>query len=88
MKQALASAPVLSFPDFGKPFIVQTDASGYAMGVVLLQDDHPIAYFSNLFCPRLSKASTYIRELHAITCVMKRWRQCLLGHYFVIQIDH
>lgn len=88
LKQALATAPVLSLPDFEQPFIVQTDASGLAMGAVLLQGDHPIAYFSKMFCPRLSKASTYIRELHAITCAVKCWRQYLLGHYFVIQTDH
>lgn len=58
------------------------------MGAVLLQNDHPITYFSKLFCLRLSKASTYVHELHAITCAVKRWRQYLLGHYFVIQIDH
>lgn len=84
----MATAPVLVLPDFSLPFTVQTDASGYAMGAVLLQNEHPIAYFSKLFCPRLSKASTYIRELHAITCAVKRWRQYLLGHYFIIQTDH
>jgi len=88
LKIALATTPILSLPDFSVPFVVQTDASGLAMGVVLLQGDHPIAYFSKLFCPRLSKASTYIRELHAITSAVKRWRQYLLGHYFVIQTDH
>lgn len=88
LKVALATAPVLMLPDFSLPFTVQTDASGYAMGAVLLQNEHPIAYFSKLFCPRLSKASTYIRELHAITCAVKRWRQYLLGHYFIIQTDH
>jgi hypothetical protein len=88
LKNALATAPVLALPDFSSPFIVQTDASGHAMGAVLLQNDHPIAYFSKLFCPRLSQASTYIRELHAITCAVKRWRQYLLGHHFVIQTDH
>lgn len=72
-------------PQFDKPFVLQTDPSGIAMGVVLLQDDHPIAYFSNMFYPRLSKASTYIRELHAITSAVKRWHQYLLGNFFVIQ---
>ncbi|MCH91211.1 hypothetical protein A2U01_0012137, partial [Trifolium medium] len=51
LKQALASAPVLALPNFDEPFIVQTDASGKAMGAVLLQGDHPIAYFSKAFCP-------------------------------------
>lgn len=58
------------------------------MGAVLLQVEHPIAYFSKMFCPRLSKASTYIRELHAITSAVKRWRQYLLGTFFTIQTDH
>lgn len=88
MKQAIMTAPVLSLPDFAKTFIVQTDASGHAMGAVLLQEDHPIAYFSKVFCPRLSNSSTYIRELHDITSAVKRWRQYLLGHYFIIQTDH
>src|ERR1044072_2901142 len=36
----------------------------------------------------MSKASTYIRELHAITSAVKRWRQYLLGNFFIIQTDH
>ncbi|MCH79856.1 Ty3/gypsy retrotransposon protein, partial [Trifolium medium] len=88
LKQAMVSAPVLALPDFSSHFVIQTDASGYAMGAVLLQKDHPIAFYSSVFCPRMSKASTYIRELHAITSAVKRWRQYLLGHFFIIQTDH
>jgi hypothetical protein len=88
LKQALVTAPVLSLPDFATTFVIQTDASGFAMGAVLLQQGHPLAYFSKMFCPRLAKASTYIRELHAITAAVKRWRQYLLGHFFIIQTDH
>lgn len=58
------------------------------MGAILLQLNHPIAYFSKVFCPKLSRASTYIRELHAITCAIKRWHQYLLGHFFIIQTNH
>ncbi|MCH97367.1 retrotransposon protein, partial [Trifolium medium] len=36
----------------------------------------------------MARSSTYIRELHAITSAMKRWRQYLLGHFFIIQTDH
>ncbi|MCI01291.1 Ty-3/Gypsy retrotransposon polyprotein, partial [Trifolium medium] len=58
------------------------------MGAVLLQNKHPIAYFSKVFCPRMMNASTYIRELYAITSAVKKWRQYLLGTYFIIQTDH
>jgi hypothetical protein len=88
LKMALVTAPVLALPDFTSTLVVQTDASGFAMCVVLLQQGHPLAYFSKMLCPRLAKASTYIRELHAITAAVKRWRQYLLGHFFIIQTDH
>ncbi|MCH82581.1 hypothetical protein A2U01_0003391 [Trifolium medium] len=58
------------------------------MGAVLMQNNHPIAFFSKQFCPRLLRSSTYVRELHAITTAVKKWRQYLLGHPFTIHTDH
>ena len=87
LKTAMTSVSVLALPDFSKTFIVQTNASRSAMGAVLIQDNHPLTYFSKVFCPCLSKLSAYIRELHAITNAVKRWRQYLLGHFFIIQTD-
>jgi len=34
------------------------------------------------------RASTYVRELAAITMAVKKWRQYLLGHHFTIVTDH
>ncbi|WVY98895.1 hypothetical protein V8G54_031046 [Vigna mungo] len=87
LKSAMSSITVLALPDFDKTFYVQTDASRTTMGAVLTQDNRPIAYFSKVFCPRLSKSSAYVRELHAITSAVKRWPQYLLGHFFIIQTD-
>lgn len=69
----LTEAPVLVLPDFSLPFTLETDASGVAMGVVLIQKGHPIAFFSKLFCPWLLRSSTYVRKLHAITTAVKKW---------------
>ena len=37
LKSKLTSAPILAHPDFTKPFILDTDASDFAIGAVLRQ---------------------------------------------------
>ncbi|GJY89117.1 ty3-gypsy retrotransposon protein [Tanacetum coccineum] len=72
----------LGLADFNKPFIIQTDASGVGVGAVLLQDGHPIAYFSKPLSSKLQLSSAYDREMFAITKAVQKWRQYLLGQFF------
>lgn len=58
------------------------------MRAVLSQKGHPIAFFSKQFCPKLLHALTCFRELLTITTTIKKWRQYLLGHPFIILTDH
>jgi hypothetical protein len=46
MKEALCTAPILAHYDPNKSTEVVCDASKYAIGAVLLQEGHPIAYES------------------------------------------
>ena len=51
LKAACLQAPILSFPDFNKLFLLETDAFGRGLGAVLSQKQadglyHPIAYAS------------------------------------------
>ncbi|MDA8040957.1 MAG: reverse transcriptase domain-containing protein, partial [Pirellulales bacterium] len=53
LKASCLQAPILSFPDFTKPFLLETDASGKGLGAVLSQKQadgryHPIAYASRI----------------------------------------
>jgi hypothetical protein len=83
----MTQAPVLALPDFAEEFMLDTDASGLGMGAVLSQRGHPISYFSKKFCTKLLNASTYVRELCAITAAVKKWRTYLLGRKFIIHTD-
>ena len=42
LRHSLTSAPVLAFPDPDKPFELVFDASGFSLGVVLLQEGGPL----------------------------------------------
>ena len=53
LKAACLQAPILAFPDFNRPFLLETDASRKGLGAVLSQKQadgqyHPIAYASHV----------------------------------------
>lgn len=87
LKTAMCTAPVLHLPNFTLPFVVETDASDFGIGAVLLQEGHPLAYFSKKLGPRRCLASTYHKELYAIVEAVQKWRQYLLGREFIIRSD-
>jgi transposase InsO family protein len=92
LKAQLMAEPVLSFPDFSKPFILTTDASGYAIGAVLTQDfddgEHLITCHSRSLKKSEKNYSNTDREILAVTESVKKNRSYLWGHKFVIKTDH
>ncbi|PKI67971.1 hypothetical protein CRG98_011567 [Punica granatum] len=46
LKRVITEEPVLALPCYGKSFEVETDASDFAIGDVLIQDGYPIAFES------------------------------------------
>ena len=43
LKKKSTKNPILTLPHFKKPFQVKCDASGTEIGVILIQEDKPIA---------------------------------------------
>lgn len=95
LKHAFTTAPVLIRPDASKQFFLETDASNFAYGAVLLQEGedglaHPVAYFSSKMIDAERNYMVYIKELLAIVKALDHWRRYLEGstHPVIIRTNH
>ena len=89
------TAPILRHPDFKCPFIVDTNASAYAIGAVLQQRDekgklHPIAFMLKTMDSSQHNWDIYTKELFVVVEALMHWRPYLAGaqHQVVVQTDH
>jgi hypothetical protein len=88
LKESMVNTPVLSLPNFDKPFSIETDACATGIGAVLVQEGHPVAYFSKALGIRNQQLSTYEKEFLAVMMAVDKWRAYLQRGPFVILIDH
>jgi len=95
LKAKFTSYPVLRFPDHSLPFVIECDASDFAIGSVLSQigtdkNLHPVAFYSRKFTPPEINYYVYDKELLAIIASLLVWRQYLCGarHKITIFTDH
>lgn len=68
--------------------MLEIDASGVGIGVVLMKNHHPIAFFSRKLSKTMQEKSIYIQKMFSITSTLAKWHQYLLGAKFIIRIDH
>ena len=92
LKQALQEAPVLALPDPNIPYVVHSDASGFATGAVLMQDQgkglQPIAFMSKKMLDAETRYPVHEQELLAIINSLSNWRHYLSGRKFTLLTDH
>ena len=87
LKEAMVQPSMLALPNFDKPFVVECDASGRGIGVVLMQQVKPIAYHSQALKGKNLALSTYEKELLALVIAVKRWRAYLMGRPFTVKTN-
>jgi len=93
LKKLVCTAPVLVPPKFGEPFLLYTDASLYAIGCCLAQEDelgnkHAIAYGSQKLTPTQSNWSVIEREAYAILWALNKFHDITFGAHITILCDH
>lgn len=93
LKEKLTTAPVLCFPDYNLPFILQTDASGEGLGAVLAQvqdgQERVVAYASKGLNPAETRYPAHKLEFLALKwAATEKFRDHLYGHKFSVLTDN
>ena len=88
LKETISIEPVLLLPNLDLPFEVQTYASDIALGGVLVQEGHPVAFESNKLNNAEQKYSTHEKELTVVVHCLQQWRYYLLGNIFTVVTDN
>ena len=94
LKLKCMTAPVLTFADFHKPFLLETDASGDGLGAVLSQKQedghyHPVAYASQgLKGGELRYHSSKLEFLALKSAITEQFWEYLQHQPFHVKIDN
>ncbi|KAH6597038.1 hypothetical protein BASA50_004797 [Batrachochytrium salamandrivorans] len=95
LKKAFSNSSFLAHPCDSKPFILETDASDFAISGVLSQFDdldqiRPVAFYARQMNSAERNYEIYDKELLAIVDSFKHWRHFLQGglHPVTVLCDH
>lgn len=91
IKAALVSTPILRMPDFNRPFVLHTDASGSAVGAVLSQEHNghllPVAFASRALNKHELNYDTLQLECLAVVFALQKFQQYLEHREFELHTD-
>ena len=97
LKEVLISSPILAYPDYNKPFILETDESLKGLGAVLTQEDdegnfrvisyasHTLKLNERSMC-NYSSAKLELLTLKWVVC--DKFRDYLIGSKFTVLTDN
>ena len=77
MKQLVARATLLTYPDFNKKFAIHTDACKLQLRACISQDGKPVAFYSRKLNPAQTRYTVTELELLFIVETFKEFRSIL-----------
>ena len=93
LKAHLSSDAIMAYPDVNKPYKLYTDASDFAIGAILTQEDQnglerPIHFLSKALSTEQKKWATIEKEAFGVVYALQKLRPYLWGSTFEIFTDH
>src|SRR5258705_6912919 len=95
LKNTITSTPMLTFPSRSSLFCLECDASNFAMGAILSQQQedglfHPIGFMSKSFSNMKQNYQIHDKEMLVIMHALEEWRHFLEGSNQKLKIhtDH
>lgn len=93
LKSRLINSPILAYPDFSKPFVIQCDACKTGYGAILSQigedgKEHPISYYSRTTSPAERNYDSREAECSAVITSLKAFRPYIYGQEVTVFTDH
>lgn len=92
LKTLLTTTPVMSCPDYSRPFVIQCDASNEGIGAVLCQklgdSEQAVAFLSRKLTDTERRYSTSERELLSVVYAIEKFRPYIDGLHFQVITDH
>ena len=84
----MCKAPFLTTPGFTKTVIMECDALGIDIGVVLMQEGRPLAFEMKSIRGKNLQKPIYEKEMMAILHALKQWCPYLICRHFKVKTSH
>ena len=88
LKKVCSEAPVLAYYNPEKKLTIQCDASSFAVGAVLLQDNQPLAYTSRALTTTEANYAQIEKEMLAVVHACKKFHHFIFGRKVKVESDH